>query len=148
MRASGGGRLLFLVATIARKKNLELLCQHLFFRAMGKKQEMHLVLANIRTSSSTGICTTYMKTGRHESPQLCNVEKVGKNFLVTFHVLQHHYFPFRSTQQKVTPCRVLHGLSVELLYFIHRATCKKLLPYYTVSWFTDRGVVHRRFSLV
>jgi hypothetical protein len=80
MRASRGACLFFLVATIARKNNLELLCQHLFFRAMGKKQEMHLALANIRTISSTGMCTTYMKTGWRESRQLCHVEKVGKKF--------------------------------------------------------------------
>ncbi len=71
-----------------------------------------------------------------------------KMYTVTFHVLQQDKFPFRTTQQKVVPYRVLHGLSVELSYFSHRATSKKLLLYYTVLWFTDGVVVQRRFSLV
>jgi hypothetical protein len=63
-------------------------------------------------------------------------------------VLQQDKFPFRTTQQKVVPYRVLRGLSVELSFFSHRATSKKLLLYYTVLWFTDRVVVQRHFSLV
>ncbi len=62
--------------------------------------------------------------------------------------IQQDKFLFRTTQQKVVPYRLLHGLSVELSYFSHRATSKKLLLYYTVLWFTDGVVVQRRFSLV
>jgi len=60
------------------------------------------------------------------------MKKLEKLIIATFHKLKNHYFPFRSTQQKVVPYRILHGLSSELFYFTHRVTCKKLLLYYTV----------------